>query len=252
MKRIFFIVCLGLAALTLNAQQNDNSPRLNLNVDIASGFVWRGITLNTSPVFQSNATFTSGNFLAGVWTSSPFFIRGDEDSFRGLDLFAFYQLSPSFSIGIINYFPHDERHYWGDTSYFNYKREETGHAFDFVATFESRGGFRAMSSVIFAGWDPNPTELVTNDEWRRNFSTYLEIGYGNTTSSGLSWELFAGGVLMESMFYGVDGAAIINLGAAASRTIEVTPTFSLPLTLRLSMNPANQSAHLTASIALFR
>ena len=252
MKRIIFIVCLGLAALTLNAQENDNGRNLNLSVDVASGFVWRGITLNTSPVFQPSATFTSGNFMAGIWTSSPFFIRGEGDCFRGLDMFAFYQITPSFSIGIINYFPHDERLYWGDTSYFNYRREETGHAFDLVATFQSAGGFRAMASTIFAGWDPNPTELLTNDEWRRNFSTYLELGYGSTTRSGLSWEVFAGGVLMESMFYGVDGAAIINLGAGASRTFEISPTFSVPLSLRLSINPANESMHLTASIALFQ
>ena len=239
MKRIFLMICVGLIALTLNAQE-ENGKKLDLSVDVASGFLYRGLVLNSTPVFQPTVTFTSGNFLLGAWASTAF---ADVGEFRGLDIFAVYQLLPTFSVGLTNYFPHG----WGDISYFNYKKEETGHAYDLQLMYEGLGGFKALGSVIIGGDD-----LMWKDgELKRNFSTYLELGYGGTTASGLDWELFAGVVMMKSGFYAIDGAGFTNIGAGVTKSFEITPTYSLPLSMKFSINPAYESVFLTASVALF-
>jgi hypothetical protein len=52
-------------------------------------------------------------------------------------------------------------------------------------------------------------------------------------------------------FYGVDGANVINLGFKLTKSFEITPTYSLPLSMKFTVNPAHKAAFLTAAVTLF-
>ena len=250
MKRIFFMISIGLAALVISSSNifaqvdsGGDNEKLSFNLDVSSGFVWRGLTLNASPVIQPTLTFTSGIFSVGAWASTPF-SSGDYQEF---DIFASLQLSPFLSIGITDYYAYGFNS-WIPNSYFNFKKEETFHALDFQLMFEGGDNFplKTMVSTIIGGDDLR----FKDGELRRNFSTYIELGYGNTTK-GLDWEIFTGFVPMESGFYEIDGGAIINMGFGVTKSFVITPTYSLPLSLKLSVNPAYESVFFAASIALF-
>ena len=198
---------------------------------------------NSTPVFQPSFTFTAGSFFAGVWTSTPFFQDGWE--YQGLDLFIGFDITPDFTIGLTDYFDYTEN--W---SYFNYKKEETGHALDLHFMYHGTGGFplKAMVSTIIAGGDLKWENGRLTD--KKNFSTYVELGYGNSFN-GFDWEICAGFVPMTSRFYGTEQASFVNFGLGFSKSFEITPTYSLPLSLQFTINPAAESVFLTAAIKIF-
>ena len=244
MKRLFLVICAGLATFAITGgnafgqeERNESDEKLSISVDVASGFVWRGLALNTSPVIQPSVTFTSGKFSIGTWASTPF----SSFDYQELDIFASFQLTPFLSIGITDYYDNS----WGAASYFEYDKKDTGHAFDFQLMYDGNGGFplKAMVSTIFAGSD-------LNSKGKNNFSTYFELGYGSTCRK-VDWEVALGAVPMSSGFYEIEEAKIVNLRFGVSKSFEITPTYSLPLSLNFTINPAAKIAFLTAAVNLF-
>ena len=247
MKKLFLMICAGIVML-VNVSRiygQDDTEKINLSVDVASGFVWRGLTLNSSPVVQPSFTLTPGKFSIGAWASIPF----TSGEYQEVDIFINYQFTPSLSLSLTDYFGYE---YWGwdaPPSYFNFKREETTHALDLQLAYDGSGGFpiKAMVSTIIAGNDLKES----NSKIKNNFSTYVELGYGNTCKS-VDWEIFAGMVTMASEnFYGVTGASMMNLGLGVSKSFDITPTYSLPLSVKFVVNPTMETAVLTAAITLF-
>ena len=236
MKRVSLIICVFLITLVVNAQEN--GEKFNLSVDVASGFVWRGIPISTTPVIQPSITFAQRFFSIGAWASTSFDILEHQE----FDIFVELDVAPSSTLGLISYYGYSP---FGN--YFDFKKETTGHAFDLYFRYNGSNGLKATLSTIVGGNDLR----LKNGQLKQNFSTYFELGYGNTTMSGIDWEIFAGLVPMKSDFYAIDGAAFINLGLGVSKNFEITPTYTLPLSLKLSFNPAYDAAFLTATISLF-
>ena len=247
MKKMFLTICAGLAMLAIGSSVygQDKNGKVNLSLDVASGFVWRGLHLNTSPVMQPSFTLAPGKLSIGAWASIPF----TPDEYQEVDVFINFQFTPSLSLTLTDYFGYG---YWGWSapSYFNYKREETAHALDLQLGYNGDGGFKAMISTIIAGddlkWEGSFVATSKN-----NYSTYIELGYGNTTSKGIDWEIFTGFVPMSSDFYNIKNGGVINLGVGLSKSFEITPTYSLPLSLKFIVNPSAETVFLTAGITLF-
>ena len=241
MKQVFLMTFVGLAVLARvsNLYAQDDDEKFRLSVDVASGFVWRGFSLNTSPVVQPTITFTQGRFSIGAWATTPF----NSGEYQEIDVFASYQITQSLSISITDYFDYTS-FFWGK-DYFNYKKNETFHAFDLQLMHcgSEDYPFKAMISTIIGGDD-------LNDEGKSNFSTYFELGYGNTTKRGINWEVFTGFVPMKSYFYEITDASIVNIGFGVSKSLEITPTYSLPLSFSFSINPAYRSVYFVAKITL--
>jgi len=249
MKKFFLMIGAGmvmLANITCIYGQ-ENSGKVNLSVDVATGFVWRGLSLNPAPVVQPSFTLAPGKLSIGAWASVPF----TPDEYQEVDIFINYQFTPSLSLCLTDYFGYDWG--WNPPSYFNYKREETFHVFDLQLIYDGSGGFpvKTMISTIIAGDDLERDEWNEDGKRKQRFSTYFELGYGNTTSKGVDWELFAGFVPMASDFYNVSGADVINLGLGLSKSFEITSTYSLPLSVKFMVNPSQKNVFLTAAITLF-
>ena len=239
MKRIL-VICISVVLFAKNIgayAQDESSGKFSLSLDLASGFVWRGQSLNTSPVIQPEIAFNFGNLSVGTWASTPFVT----DDYKELDLFINYQITPFFSIGITDYFVYANDPY----TYFDFKKNKTGHNFDLQLMYEGQNGFKALAStIILSGED-------FNAKGDSNFSTYIELGYGNT-HYGVDWEICAGFVPMASIeFYEIDKANVVNLGFGVSKKFEITPTYSLPLSLQFTVNPAHKAALLTVVMKLF-
>ena len=249
MKKMFLMICAGIVmfANVCRIYGQENNDKISLSVDVATGFIWRGLSFNSSPVAQPSFTFTPGKLSVGAWASIPF----TQDEYQEVDVFINYQFTPSLSLCLTDYFGSD---YWGwrTLPYFNFKREETAHVFDLQFMYDGSGAFpvKTMISTIIAGDDMKRTG-GWDGKWKNNYSTYIEFGYGNTTSKGVDWEIFAGFVPMASDFYNVSGADVINLGLGLSKSFEITPTYSLPLSLKFIVNPSMETVFLTAAITLF-
>jgi hypothetical protein len=244
MKRFFVTICISIAAFAVNSKASaqdggDRDEIINLSVDVASGFVWRGLANNMSPVIQPSFTFSPGKFSIGTWASVPFIQDWEPQE---LDVFVNYQITPSIAIGICDYYI-----YGGNYHYFDFKKTKTGHAFDLQLSYDGIGKFpiKAMVSTIIAGDDLN------NDD-KNNFSTYIELGYGNKCR-GVDWEVCAGFIPMKSNMYELykEDFNVVNLGLGVSKSFAITPTYSLPLALNFTVIPSAKTAFLVAKITLF-
>ena len=247
-NKSFWVVCIAamLSYADYNMYGQEKTSKINLSVDVASSYIWRGLALNTSPVLQPSFTFAPGKFSIGAWASTPF----TPDEYQEVDIFMNLQFTSSISLCLTDYFGYN---YWGRTpSYFNYQREETGHVFDLQIAYDGSGGFpvKAMIATIIAG-DDLKNEYNNDGKRDKNFSTYIELGYGNTTTKGVDWEIFAGMVPMTSYFYNITGASFINLGLEVSKSFVITPTYSIPLSVKFTVNPAMKTVYLSAAITLF-
>jgi hypothetical protein len=60
----------------------------------------------------------------------------------------------------------------------------------------------------------------------------------------------AGIVPFATDFYGVDRFAFINLSLTASKDIQVTDSFSIPVFAQLAVNPYTKNAYLVFGITL--
>ena len=243
MKRLFLMITVGLALFVTSGNvfgQEDNGDgdeKLSLSLDLASGFIWRGLPNNLSPVVQPAITFKPGRFSIGTWASTPISPWGGDQE---IDIFAEFEISSALKLGITDYYVYGSN---SDPSYFNFDKDKTCHALDFMLMYESAGGFKAMLSTIFAGAD-------LNNDGKNNFSTYIEIGYGRTFKK-MDWSLCLGFVPMESGFYDLEDANFVNIGLGVSKSFEITPTYSLPLSLNFTINPAAKAAFLVATVSLF-
>jgi len=241
MKRLFFSIFALFAISSAGFAQEESKGKFDLSVDLSSGFVWRGLTNNTLPVVQPSFTFSSGNFFIGAWASTP--IGFDWGQPHEVDIFLGFQLAPAFTLGLTDYFVYGSN--WSE-SYFNWDKNETCHALDLQLIYDGSGSFplKTMISTIIAGDDLKEVN-------KSNYSTYLELGYGRTTSNNIDWDVAFGIVPMKSDFYGTDEIRVVNLSLSLSKNFEITPTYSMPLSLKFTVNPNARSAFLTAAVTLF-
>jgi hypothetical protein len=243
LKRLLFLkLCTIVVFFAQNSKiyAREDDDKINLSLDVASGFVWRGLVINTLPVLQPSFSFSPGKFSMGAWASTPLVSGSDQP--QELDLFANYRLLPFLSINITDYYIYNAN---SSNSYFNYHKNETCHALDLQLIYSGCDRFpiKAMISTIIAGNDPN-------SRGNNNYSTYIELGYENSLK-GVDWEVFAGMVPMSSSFYAIDGAHVINLGLGLAKKIPVTESYSLPLSMTFTINPAAKSVFLSAIMTLF-
>jgi len=240
MKRLIFILCIAFVANNSHTYAQENNEPLSVSVDVASGFVWRGLLLNSLPVVQPSVSLSLGKFTIGAWASTPWVSKWNQS--QELDLFVNYGLLPFLSLNVTDYYVYNSGL---SDSYFNYNRKQTCHALDVQLAFTGTDHFpfKVMVSTIIAGND-------LNDRDKNNFSTYIELGYGNTFQR-VDWELSAGIVPMASSFYETSCVNVINLGLEVSKSFQITQTYALPLSVKLTVNPASESVYLTAAITLF-
>ena len=88
-----------------------------------------------------------------------------------------------------------------------------------------------------------------NDKGSLAYSSYLEASVPFWLG-GVECAATAGIVPFATDFYGVDRFAFINLSLTASKDIQVTDSFSIPVFAQLAVNPYTNNAYLVFGITL--
>lgn len=238
MKRIILLI--SMFFLCVGNIYGQERERVNLSIDLANNFIWKGMATNKTPVIQPSVTFLPENrFAFGLWASTP--IIPTKEKIHEVDIFVDVLITPFLTFNITDYFVCDD----GVPNYFNFGRDTTGHTVDAQLLFAHENfPLKVMVSSIFLGND-------LNDKGDNNFSTYIEFGYGKINKY-FDWDIFVGMVPFKSVnFYDVDKFSIINTGISVSKTFGITKNYSLPLSLKLSVNPTHKNVFLTLSATIF-
>ncbi len=213
---VFITIFVGTSLNLQTAEAQEISP----GVDLYSTYVWRGVAYS-GPSVQPYVEFSSGGFALGAWGSQGIdgsFVDGS-NGFQEMDLYTSYSFDFGLSLGVTDY-------YYPGTEYF----DEDSHAFELNGGFSS-GGLSISGNYIFAGGGSAGDDV------------YFELGY-----SGGGADIFVGGG--DGWHSSDTDFAIVNIGIGTSKEIQITDSFSLPVSGAVILNPDTEQLYILAGISL--
>lgn len=218
--KVIVAVLLLNATWSLPAQETES--KWTTGADLVSSYVWRGLYLSNTAV-QPSLVFESGGFSAGAWGSASY------DGVLEADLFLGYTFNFGLSLGVTDYyFPSIE----GGNEYFDTSTGSGSHI------FELNGGYEIGGLSLSANYVLNEAGGAGS----AGGDKYFEVAY----SFGNVGLFVGGGDGLQSL----DGDFnITNVGISASKELQITPSFTLPLTCSAIFNPDREKFYLVAALS---
>jgi len=233
---LFLITFVASGGLNSFAQSESPESTLDISADLVTRYIWRGMSLSTSPAIQPSLSVSSGGLTAGAWGSYTL----TPEPFQEVDLYATYEVG-FFSFTLYDYYnPADTLGFADD--YFDWSSRSTRHTLEGILTLSGPEKFPAYltAGIMFFGND-------RNEKGENLYSTYFEFGYyGAFRETELIPFI---GLTPAEGYYG-NGFGVVNLGVTATRNISITPAFSIPLSTSMVVNPKQEKVYLVASITL--
>lgn len=225
---ILAMLCLVGSAF---AQEEKSGSTVEAGVDFVSSYVWRGLESDDRPNFQPYASYGKGGFSVMYWGSySPW------SDYAESDIYLSYSFK-SLTLSVNDYFDHN-----GGTGFGNFTKYESSHMVEAQLKYEALAekfpinltlGTFVFGSVV--------------DEGDISGSTYFEIEKPFSVNK-FDFSAFVGSSLAGN--YYADGFAVVNLGAKAMRSFELSDKLSLPVILSAISNPDQNDFFVVASVGI--
>ncbi|TAJ11699.1 hypothetical protein DMA11_15725 [Marinilabiliaceae bacterium JC017] len=227
-----FIILLLLVASSLQAQTNKTD--LDLNVNVASRYFWRGMLLSKSPVVQPDVSLNINNFYLGAFGSYTF----QDEPYQELDLYLGWA-NDYLDISLTDYYTPSNDPEQTD-QYCNFRKGETGHTLDLIVTWSGSDKlpFYLTAATIIYGDD-------LDEKGNNYYSSYLEAGYSFTHNT-VTIKPFIGITPHEGEY--ADEFNVVNTGIDFSKKITLNEHIKTDASLTLAVNPASDKAFMIFSI----
>ena len=229
MKKIFSIVTLVIAIVAPVSAEVETT----VGADVVSRYIWRGCDLGDAAL-QPTLGVSAAGFDLTLWGSTGIVNFTDTKEF---DVTLSYGIE-GLSVGVTDYWFNVGPEPYG--RYFKYDEKSTNHIFEAFLGYDL--GFASVT------WYTNFYGNDFKADGDRAFSSYCELS-APFSALGAEWTATAGFVPMESGLYGTDGFAVTNLSLKASKELEITDKFSLPISAGLTVNPCSEMAYLVFGIS---
>lgn len=238
MKQLFKLVNIcALTLLPLVAIAQDK-VEATVSADLVSNYIWRGQDLGSAAI-QPTLGIAYKGFSAEAWGNYGI---ADPDDTKEFDLTLKYQTG-GFSIGLIDYFYMGNVPEGRSDKFFMFEAHRTVHELEGMIGYDF-GVLSASWYTIFAGNDG------LNKSEKRAYSSYFEMA-APFKFGGLEWEAAVGIVPWATTYYAdATGFSVINTSLKATKEINITPTFSLPLYGILTANPSSGNLYFTVGLSL--
>lgn len=226
MKKIIMMAV--MTALTFHASAQDK-VEVSVRADMVSNYIWRGDKISEAAI-QPTLGVSYKGFSFSAFGS--YALMGSNQN-KEIDLTAAYKIG-SFEVGVNDYFCVDD-----DTPYFFYKAGETSHVFEAFASYDF-GLLSLLWGANFAGAD------ARNENGKPVHTSYIEVS-APFNLGGLNWRATLGVVPYGAkyQYYATvaEGFAVTNVGLKASKNLQITPTFKLPIFAEMIGNPSTRKLY---------
>ena len=229
MKKIFSIVMIMIAAISPLRAEIETT----VGTDLVSEYVWRGVKCGDAAIQPTLGLSAAGVDLS-FWGSVG--VANYLDT-KELDITLSYSIAGA-SVGVTDYWFSAGDEPYG--RYLKYDKHATNHVFEAFAGYDF--GFASVS------WYTNFAGADYNEDGDAAFSSYCEIS-APFSLGGAEWTASLGMVPFESGFYGTEGFAVTNVSVTAAKSIDITESFSLPVSAGLTVNPCAEMAYLVFGIS---
>ena len=240
MKKIVLLAMGLVMSMTVMAQdeiENENKVETTISGDIVSRYIWRGQDLGDVSL-QPTLGIGYKGFSLTAWGNVGLSKAEDTEEF---DLTLAYT-SGGFNIGITDY--------WFDAGldpenrYFMYKAHSTNHVFEANIGYDF--GFASLQWYTnFAGNDG------TNESGKRAYSSYFEANVPFKLAT-VDWTATVGVIPYATTFYNdwTSGFSVTNVALKATKDIQITESFKIPIFGQVVANPRTQKAYLVLGFTL--
>lgn len=231
-----FMLCLASMISVPEVQ----AQSISVGSDIVNRYVWRGNDFGNAAAFQPSLSYSNGGFTVGSWGSFSMATDSQEEE---LDLYASYAFeteSGTFSVAVTDYY------FPGSSEFFDYSSAEDG------------GDHTIEPSVSYSGPESFPISVTAAiyayGEFAANNSVWLEASYPFSVND-VDMSFGIGGTPSdEDANFGVAGGdsdtGLTKLSITASKSIEITDSFSLPVSGTYYVNPYKAESYFIFGIAL--
>ena len=124
--------------------------------------------------------------------------------------------------------------------YFKYGKETTNHVFEAYLGYDLE--------FVSVSWFTNFYGNDFKADGSRAFSSYCEIA-APFSLGDTDWSASVGFVPFGTPFYGTEGFAVTNLSLTASKELEITDSFSLPISAGVTVNPSSEMAYFVIGVS---
>ena len=232
MKHIFktiLVIVLLAATNHIYGQdaEDDSGLTVEVGADLVSSYVWRG-TYQGKASLQPALSISAYGFSLGSWASSDF-----GSLFKEVDFHLTYEIK-GFIIGLMDYWCHTE-----SDSFF---KDRNSHLFEahLGYTFSENFPLSFEANTMFAGEDD------MDEEGRQLYSTYIAVHYPFFIKN-IACEASIGITPMNGMYS--DKFHVAAITAKATKNLQFSSSYSLPLFVELTLSPAQDSAFLVFGIS---
>jgi len=229
MKKIFSIVMIMIAVVSPLRAEIETT----VAADVVSEYIWRGAKCGDAAIQPTLGVSMAGVDLS-LWGSVG--IANFLDT-RELDITLSYSIAGA-TVGLTDYWFSAGDEPYG--RYFKYGKGATNHVFEAFAGYDF--GFASIS------WYTNVAGADYNTDGDAAFSSYCEIS-APFSLGGTDFTASLGVVPFESGFYGTEGFAVTNVSLSAAKSIDITESFSLPVSAGVTFNPCAEMAYLVFGIS---
>jgi len=229
MKKLFSIVMIMIAVVSPLRAEIETT----VGADLVSEYIWRGAKCGDAAIQPTLGVSMAGVDLSlwgSVGVASPF-------DTRELDITLSYSIAGA-TVGLTDYWFSAGDEPYG--RYFKYGKGATNHVFEAFAGYDF--GFASIS------WYTNVAGADYNADGDAAFSSYCEIS-APFSLGGTDFTASLGVVPFESGFYGTEGFAVTNVSLSAAKSIDITESFSLPVSAGVTFNPCAEMAYLVFGIS---
>ncbi len=232
MIKRFSSLSLALLTLLMIMPLLTQAQSVSFGADFYNRYIWRGYDFGDSFSIQPGLALSAGGFEIGTWGS--YSISSDGADANEHDLYAAYSIglgsSASLDFTVTDYYFPNSDGKAGEWSNFDGKGEGA-HWIELMGSVTLPESFPLTISAAY---------MTYNDP---DNSLYIEGSVPFSVADvdlGFTLGLVAG----ESDFYGVTGTSLVNLGVSASKDMQITDNFALPLSAAYIINPGNDKSYL--------
>ncbi len=232
MKQTIVVLIFLISNVNLFAQDKPGW-QIDFRTDLFSRHLWRGERLGDAPAIEPEISLSKGKFGFTIWGATTF-----DNSYEELDLIVNYQIMPTLSITLFDYYNPVQGE---NNEFWNYSGDNLRHTIDLAAEYNSgQLPFSVLASVFLYG----DKDIVKGKE---QFSTYIEPAY-SFKLAGKDFGVFAGFTPFSG--YYADNFAFVNLGFSFNDSFPVGEKLEMPFDITFCTNPHTNEAWFVVGIGL--
>jgi len=245
MKKNLFAIVILLLTLNFGAfsQEENESSKINFSAEISNRHMWRGGQTADRISIKPNLEYLWNNFTFGAFGIYTF-----DNSYNEIDLYVGYKVG-NFNFVLYDFYTPNDM----SPDFYDYTKSKNVHMLDFTASYTIS---EDLPLTIMAAGTWSEAEADYNNDANikgmptgslDKISTYIELSYA-AKYKDLDITYSLGGAPGHSRYSrtfdenGIkkywDGAFyIVNMGMKIGKEIQLTDTFSFPLSAGLTFNP---------------